>query len=200
MSDPKPHAPATLRNRDAILPVLQRVLPDTGTLLEIASGTGEHAAYMASRLPGTLLWQPSDGDPNALAGIDAHAIGNERILPALHLDVVARSWPIERAAAVFCANMVHIAPWRAAEGLFAGAARLLPQAAPLVLYGPFRRHGQHTAPSNAAFDQDLKLRNPRWGIRCLDSEVTPLATQHGFTLQEIVAMPANNLSVIFRRG
>ncbi|MDF3072390.1 MAG: SAM-dependent methyltransferase [Alphaproteobacteria bacterium] len=195
----KRHAPATLRNRDAILAVLQRIAPQDGVLLEIASGTGEHAAYMASNLPGPLRWQPSDGDADALSSIDAHAAGNPRILPALLVDVTARKWPIDRAAAMFCANMIHIAPWQASEGLFAGAGRVLTSGAPLVLYGPFKRDGAHTAPSNEAFDASLRSRDPSWGVRCLDSEIAPLAKRHGLVLGEIVPMPANNLSVIFRR-
>ena len=117
----------------------------------------------------------------------------------LHLDVVARSWPIERAAAVFCANMIHIAPWQASEGLFAGAGRILSSGAPMILYGPFKRHGAHTAPSNEAFDVSLKARDSRWGVRCLDTEVAPLAEPNGLAVDEIVEMPANNLSVVFRR-
>jgi hypothetical protein len=195
----KRHAPATLRNRDAILAVLQRIAPQDGVLLEIASGTGEHAAYMASNLPGPLRWQPSDGDADALSSIDAHAAGNPRILPALLVDVTAGKWPIDRAAAMFCANMIHIAPWQASEGLFAGAGRVLTSGAPLVLYGPFKRDGAHTAPSNEAFDASLRSRDPSWGVRCLDSEIAPLAKRHGLVLDEIVPMPANNLSVIFRR-
>lgn len=200
MSDPRPHAPATLRNRDAILAVLQRVLPPQGLLLEIASGTGEHAAFIAPRLPGTLRWQPTDAEAEALAGIDAHAAGEQCILKALRLDVTSPSWPLERAQAMFCANMIHIAPWPAAEGLFAGAGRLLPTGAPLVLYGPFKRNGRHTAPSNEAFDASLQARDPRWGVRCLDTQVTPLAQRNGLALDEIVPMPANNLSVVFRKG
>ena len=199
MSDHKRHAPATLRNRDAILAVLQGIAPKDGTLLEIASGTGEHAAYMASKLLGSLRWQPSDGDIGALSSIDAHAAGNPRILPALLVDVRATHWPIEQADAMFCANMIHIAPWQASEGLFAGAGRVLISGAPLVLYGPFKRDGAHTAASNEAFDVSLRSRDPSWGVRCLESEVVPLAKPHGLVLDEIVAMPANNLSVVFRR-
>jgi hypothetical protein len=199
VSDPRRHAPATVRNRDAILAVLQRALPHDGVLLEIASGTGEHAAYMASRLPGELRWRPSDGDAESLASIDAHAAGNPRILPAVTIDVTAPQWPVEKADVLFCANMIHIAPWQASQGLFAGAGRVLRAGSPLILYGPFRRHGAHTAPSNEAFDASLKSRDPSWGIRCLDTEVAPLAERHGFMIEEIVAMPANNLSVIFRR-
>ncbi len=200
MSDPRQHAPATLRNRDAILAVLKRVSPPQGLLLEIASGTGEHAAFIAPRLPGTLRWQPTDAEAEALAGIDAHAAGEQRILTALRLDVTAPAWPINSAQAMFCANMIHIAPWAAAEGLFAGAGRLLPAGAPLVLYGPFKRNGGHTAPSNEAFDASLQARDPRWGVRCLDTQVTPLAQRHGLALDEVVPMPANNLSVVFRRN
>ena len=200
--DPRRHAPATARNRDAILAVLQHMLPAQGTVLEVASGTGEHAAWFAPRLPEALRWQPSDADPDALAGIDAHArdSGSDRILPALHIDVTASKWPIERADAMFCANMIHIAPWIAAEGLFAGAALLLAPGGHLILYGPFRRHGAHTAPSNEAFDADLKARDARWGIRCLDGEVEPLAAANGFVLAEVAPMPANNFTVAFRRA
>lgn len=199
MSDPRRHAPATLRNRDAILAVLRRVLPAEGVMLEIASGTGEHAAYMASRLSSELRWQPSDGDADSLASIDTHATGNPRILPAVQIDVMSPNWPIKKADALFCANMIHIAPWQASQGLLAGAGKVLRAGAPLILYGPFRRNGAHTAPSNEAFDASLKSRDPSWGIRCLDTEIAPLAERHGLALEEIVAMPANNLSVIFSR-
>jgi SAM-dependent methyltransferase len=195
------HAPATLRNRDAILEVLRRVLPPTGLLLEVASGTGEHAAFMAPRLPTSLDWQPSEASIDALADIDAHA-GNancSRIRPAIFLNASDADWPVRSADAVFCCNMIHIAPWGAAEGLFAGSSRILPDAAPLILYGPFKRHGVHTAPSNETFDRGLRARDPRWGVRCLDTEVAPMAEKSGFALEEVVAMPANNLTVVFRR-
>lgn len=210
VEDPRRHAPATLRNRDAILAMLRDELPPHllrpdlfrtgGVLLEIASGSGEHAAFMAPQL-GPLTWQPSDFEAAALAGIDAHArdSGATNIRPAVQIDVTAAVWPLAAADAILCCNMIHIAPWAAAEGLFRGAARLLRQAeAPLILYGPFRRHGAHTAPSNAAFDDSLKSRDPRWGVRCLDTEVAPLAAQHGFVRHRIVEMPANNLAVAFR--
>lgn len=204
MTDPdsrRAHAPATLRNREPILAVLRRVLPEQGLLLEIASGTGEHAAFMAPRLGPALIWQPSDHRPEALADIDGNTGDADcpRIRPAILLDVCAATWPVERADAVYCANMIHIAPWAAAEGLFAGASRILPAGAPLVLYGPFQRHGAHTAPSNERFDAALRAQDPRWGVRCLDGEVQPLAESRGFALDEIVVMPANNLTVIFRR-
>jgi hypothetical protein len=200
LEPPPRHAPATLRNREPILAVLRRVLPAQGLLLEIASGTGEHAAFMASRLAPGLIWQPSDSRADALADIDGHGRDSDsRQRPAIVLDVCSSIWPIEAAAALFCANMIHIAPWAAAEGLFAGAARILATGAPLVLYGPFKRDGKHTASSNESFDAALRAQDARWGVRCLDDEVTPLAQCAGFAREEIVAMPANNLMVVFRQ-
>lgn len=195
------HAPATLRNREPILAVLQRVLPDNGLLLEVASGTGEHAAFMSPRLPPGLQWQPSEARAEALADIDGHAreAGCSRVRPAIVLDVCGAEWPLTAADAVFCCNMIHIAPWSAAEGLFAGAARILPRGAPLILYGPFKRQGRHTAPSNETFDAGLRAQESRWGVRCLDTEVTPLSERLGFERDEVVAVPANNLIVLFRR-
>lgn len=196
-----PHAPATLRNREPILAVLRRVLPQEGLLLEIASGTGEHAAYMAPRLPG-IAWQPSERETAALPDIDAHAAaaGAAGVRPAIRLDVGERPWPLARADALLCCNMIHIAPWAAAEGLFAGAGEVLPSGAPLLLYGPFRRDGVETAPSNLAFDRSLRERDPRWGLRSLEGEVLPLAARCGFALAETVEMPANNLTLLFRRS
>lgn len=195
------HAPATARNREAILAVLRRMLPAEGLLLEIASGTGEHAAFMACQLPGGLEWQPTDFRPDALADIDGYAAdsGCARIRRAMLLDTTAADWPVRTADAIFCANMIHIAPWAAAEGLFAGGARVLKAGAPLVLYGPFKRAGSHTAPSNERFDSALRAQDARWGVRCLDQEVIPLADRRGFTAEKIEPMPANNLTVIFRR-
>lgn len=194
------HAPATLRNREPILQVLKQVLPRRGLLLEIASGTGEHAAFMAPELA-ELFWQPSEKDPALLEDIDerTRSTGCERILPALHLDVTAAAWPLSHADAVFCCNMIHIAPWAAAEGMFAGAAQLLRPSALLILYGPFRRHGVHTAPSNAQFETWLQGMDPRFAVRCLEREVTPLARANGFALADISEMPANNFTVIWRR-
>jgi hypothetical protein len=194
------HSPATARNRESILAALRGLAPEAGLLLEIASGTGEHAAYLAPRLGAGLIWQPSDGDQSALSGINAHARASccPRIRPALHLDVCQPAWPIARADAIFCANMLHIAPWEAAIGLFNGSARLLAGNGPLIVYGPFKREGAHTAPSNAQFDADLRARDPRWGLRCLDREVAPLALTHGLALDGVVAMPANNLLLVFR--
>jgi hypothetical protein len=195
------HAPATLRNREPILAVLQRVLPPDGLLLEIASGSGEHAAFMAPRLPSGLEWQPSDANAGALADIDDYAKDAHcpRIRPAILLNACDADWPVTAADAMFCCNMIHIAPWDAAEGLFAGASRVLAAGAPLILYGPFKRIGTHTAPSNQTFDEGLRARDSRWGVRCLDSEVMPLAGRYGFVLDEVVAMPANNLVAVFRK-
>jgi len=193
-------APAVARNRDPILAVLREVLAAPGTVLEIASGSGEHAVHFASALP-HLVWQPTDPDAQALRSIAAHAAQAQlpNLLSPLELDASAALWPVPRADAIVSINMIHIAPWRAAVGLMAGAGRLLPPGAPLYLYGPYRRHGRHTAPSNAAFDESLRARNREWGVRDLD-EVAALASQHGFALEERVAMPANNLSVVFRRN
>jgi SAM-dependent methyltransferase len=199
-SDRRIFRPHVTRNRQPILDVLRRVLPPQGLVLEVASGSGEHAAYFAKELP-LLSWQPTDPDAEALASIAAHraAAGAANLLPPLQLDVTAQPWPVAHADAILCNNMIHIAPWAACEGLIAGAARLLPAGGILYLYGPYKIDGRHTAPSNQAFDDDLRARNPLWGIRHL-AEVVALATHHGFALAETAPMPANNLSVIFRRG
>lgn len=197
--DVRRFAPAAARNRDPILAVLRDRLPARGLLLEIASGSGEHAIHLAAAFPG-LTFQPSDPDPDARASIDAWraeaALPN--LLPALALDAVSADWPIARADAVLCINMIHIAPWSATEGLLQGAARLLPPGAPLILYGPYRREGRHTAPSNAEFDASLQARNPSWGVRALE-DVAALAAERGFAAPEVIGMPANNLMVVFRR-
>ena len=193
-------APAVARNRDLILAVLREVLAAPGTVLEIASGSGEHAVHFASALP-HLVWQPTDPDAQALRSIAAYAARAQlaNLLPPLELDATAAVWPVTQADAVVSINMIHIAPWAAAEGLLAGAARLLPAGSPLYLYGPYREHGRHTAPSNAAFDESLRARDPAWGVRDLDA-VVALAARHGLALQRTVAMPANNLSVVFHRN
>jgi SAM-dependent methyltransferase len=191
-------APAVARNREPILAVLRRVLAPAGTILEIASGTGEHAVHFAAALPG-VTWQPSDSDPDALRSIAAHreSAGLPNLFAPLELDVTAPAWPVDTADAVVSINMIHIAPWAAAEGLMAGAARLLAPNGVLFLYGPFMEDGRHTAPSNAAFDESLRAGNPAWGVRDL-GRVAALARGHGFELVERVEMPANNLSVVFR--
>ncbi|HVU39700.1 MAG TPA: DUF938 domain-containing protein [Xanthobacteraceae bacterium] len=199
-SDPRQFRPHVPRNRDPILDVLRLILPPKGLVLEVASGSGEHAAYFAQNLR-ALDWQPSDPDQEALASATAHRAEASlpNLLPPLPLDVTAAQWPVDRADTVICCNMIHIAPWAACEGLIAGAARVLAAGGLLYLYGPYKIGGRHTAPTNQAFDERLRAQNPAWGIRDLD-DVTALAARHGFALAETVPMPANNLSVIFRRG
>lgn len=197
--DPRRRAPAAARNRDPILAVLRDALPPSGLVLEAASGTGEHAVHFARALPG-LLWQPSDPDPAARASIAAwrEAEGLPNLLPPLELDAAAPQWPVERADAVVCINMIHISPWASAAGLLAGAGRLLAAGRPLVLYGPYRRAGHPIEPSNQAFDDDLRRRDPRWGLRNLE-DVSACALIHGLALDKVVEMPANNLSIVFRK-
>jgi SAM-dependent methyltransferase len=193
-------APATVRNGAAILDVLRAVLPRDGLVLELASGSGEHAVRFAGALP-ELRWQPSDPDRRALGSIAAHARGSglTNLLPPFELDARAEEWPVGRADAVVCINMIHIAPWAATEGLMAGAGRLLPDDGPLVVYGPYRIDGAHTAPSNALFDEDLRRRDPAWGVRDL-GDVVAVAQAQGLRLAERIAMPANNLSLVFRKA
>lgn len=234
MTEPKPwlineagaqarrHAPATLRNRDAICDVLRAHLPPNGTVLEIASGSGEHIVHFAQHMP-ALEWQPSDREPAALQSIaawstDARA-GN--ILPPLLIDVAHPDWPVENADAMsristgpnsrvsdnsgahqkfdacVCINMVHISEWGATLGLFRGCARLLTEQAPIILYGPYLEQGVETAASNLAFDQSLKARNPEWGLRHLD-EVDRVASEYGFERASRHEMPANNLTLVYR--
>jgi len=203
MTDPtrdlRRSAPAALRNRQPLLDVLRDVLPCGGEVLEIASGTGEHVVFFAAALP-EITWRPSDPDPEARASIAAwtDAEGVRNVGPPLDIDASAPVWPVARADAVLCINMIHIAPWATAEGLMAGASHLLASGAPLVLYGPFRREGRHTAPSNAEFDRALRARNPAWGVRDLEA-VRDLAADHGMRLDRWVEMPANNLTLIFHR-
>ncbi|MBX3218448.1 MAG: DUF938 domain-containing protein [Labilithrix sp.] len=200
MNDPRRFAPATARNRDAILAVLARVVPAGANVLEIASGSGEHAVYLAPRLD-VASWQPTDADAEARRSIDAWRAEAraDRVLPALALDVTA-PWPRLPAApdAIVCANMIHIAPWSACLGLLEGAATILAPAGILYLYGPYRRGGRHTAPSNEAFDASLRSRDPAWGVRDLES-VTAEAAARGLGLVDVVEMPAQNLSVVLRK-
>lgn len=192
-------SPAAERNREPIAAILRDVLPPRGTVLEIASGTGQHAAFFAQQFP-HLTWQPSDPDDSALASVRAwveHA-GAGNLLPPLRLDVTDTTWPVESADAVVNINMVHISPWRACEGLMEGAARLLGPGSVLFMYGPYRVEGRPTAPSNEAFDASLRARDPSWGLRYLH-EVEAEASKHAFELESVHDMPANNLSVVFRR-
>jgi SAM-dependent methyltransferase len=193
------HAAATERNREPILEVLRRVLPPTGLVLEIASGTGQHVTFFARALP-ELQWQPSDPSAAHLESIRAwsDASGAENLAPAVSLDVERQPWPVTRADAILTINMVHIAPWSAAEALFEGAARLLPPTGVLYLYGPYKRGGRHTAESNQRFDERLRSEDARWGLRDLE-DLEDLAARVGFGAPEIVPMPANNLSLVWRR-
>ncbi len=194
----KRSSPATERNRDPIAAVLREVLPPHGMVLEVASGSGEHATCFAGHFP-TLDWQPSDPDPDALTSIAAWAADADlpNLREPVQLDATG-TWPITQADAVLCINMVHISPWAATLGLLDGAARLLGPGAPLYLYGPYRRAGVATAPSNEAFDMSLKARNRAWGLRNLE-DVAAEAERHSLRLDRVIEMPANNLSVVFRR-
>ena len=188
--------PATSRNREPILVVLRQVLPQQGVVLEIASGSGQHVAWFGASFP-LLRWQPSSPAPEERASITAWTgdLGNVR--PPLPLDTTVEPWPIGAADAMLCINMVHISPWAATLGLLAGAARVLPPGAPLVLYGPYMVDGTHTAPSNAAFDRSLRQRDSRWGVRDISEVVA--AADGTLTLEQTFPMPANNLTLVFRR-
>jgi hypothetical protein len=194
------HAPATLRNREPIAAVLARELPASGTVLEVASGTGEHAVFFAARFP-ALRWQPSDVCPEALASIAAYLADytGANLAPPLLLDAAApASWPVDAVDAVLCINMVHISPWEATEGLFVGAARVLRgSGGPLLLYGPFWEEGVAPAPSNLDFDASLRARNPLWGLRKAEA-LDKLAGAQGLARSARYAMPANNLMLVYR--
>lgn len=191
----KRHAPATERNRDPIAAVLAEALPAQGTVIEIASGTGEHVAFFAERFP-VLTWQPSDPDGDALASIAAWSEGRANILPPLEIDASAGDFPA--ADAILCVNMVHISPWEATLGLLAGAGEALAPGAPLILYGPYRREGVETAPSNEQFELWLKDKDPRFGLRFVEA-VSAAAAAQGLSLERLVEMPANNLMLVYRK-
>jgi len=195
----KRHAPAAGRNREPIAAVLTEDLPSSGLVLEVASGTGEHAAHFARTFP-HLTWQPSDPDAAARASIEAwrEEEGLANLAPPLDLDAASAIWPIERADAVLCVNMAHISPIAATEGLVAGAARLIGPGAPLILYGPWLEADVETAPSNLAFDADLKARCAEWGLRRLEW-LDGVARATGFRRTRRVAMPANNLALVYRK-
>jgi len=193
-------APAALRNREPIAEVLAEWLPAGGLVLEIASGTGEHAVFFAERFP-SLEWQPSDVHPDALASIAAWREANDlaNLRPPLVIDASSPDWPIDEADAVLSINMVHISPWTSALGLIAGAARLLRTGAPLILYGPWLKDDVPAVPSNLDFDADLKRRNPQWGLRRVE-DFAAAAEPMGFTLEATRQMPANNLMLLFRKA
>jgi len=195
----KDFAPAAERNRQPILDVLRRMLPPTGLVLEVASGTGQHAIFFSEHLP-ALQWQPTDASSEALWSIGTRVdeSARENLLAPLELDVRSSPWPLTSADALVCINMIHISPWETTEALFHGASNLLAGGCPLITYGPYRFHGEHTAPSNAAFDQSLRSRNARWGVRDLD-ELLELGGRTGFTLEEQVVMPANNMTLVWTR-
>ena len=198
--DPRRHSPAAERNRAPILAELQRVLPARGLMLEIASGTGQHAAHFAAGLPG-WRWQPTDAEARSLVSIDAWCAGVANVLPAQPLDVTAATWPAAPAQvdAIYCANMLHIAPWPCCAALMSGAARHLAPDGLLVLYGPYLVDGEPTAPGNLAFDADLRRRDPAWGVRRL-GDVLQQAEAAGMCLRERIAMPANNLLLVLARA
>ena len=192
-------APAAERNQGPILEVLQRVLPPRGLVLEIGSGTGQHVVHFAKALS-QLSWQPSDPDAENRQSIAlwsrVEELGN--VKPPLALDVRVRPWPIDAADAIVCINVVHVSPWAATLALFEGVREVLPREGVLFLYGPYRRGGRHTAPSNEKFDADLRAHNPEWGLRDI-GELAEVADRAGFALAEIVDMPANNFSLVFRK-
>jgi Protein of unknown function (DUF938) len=198
--DPRSHSPAAERNRAPILAQLQRLLPASGVLLEVASGTGQHAAHCAAAMPGWRWW-PSDPEPRSWPSIAAWCDGVPNVAAALPLDVLHQPWPGVPAQvdAIFNANMLHISPWPTCAALMQGAARHLAASGVLLLYGPFLRDDENTAPSNLAFDADLRARDSRWGIRRL-VDVQAQAAAMGLVLTEPVPMPANNLLLVFRRA
>jgi len=198
--DPRDTAPSAERNKQPILEVLARVLPPTGLVLEIGSGTGQHVTHFARALP-KLTFQPSEMDesrhPSIAAWIAHEKLANVR--PPMAFDVTQRPWPVRAADAIICINVIHISPWEATQALMQGAGEILPPGGVLVTYGPYRQEGRHTAPSNEAFDASLKARDPRWGVRNLES-VTAVANEAGLELEEVAAMPANNFTLVFRKA
>lgn len=195
--DPRLSFPATARNRDAIADVLTPHLENAARVLEVASGSGQHIAHMAPLFP-HVTWQPSDPDALHRASIAAWTAGMTNVLAPLALDATAAAWDVEACDMVFCANMIHIAPWAACLGLFARTAEALNPDGCFILYGPFMEDGRHNAESNARFDASLKARDPDWGIRDL-SVLKGLAAGHGLAFEGRAAMPANNFTVFFRR-
>ncbi|SOE08798.1 uncharacterized protein DUF938 [Hoeflea halophila] len=197
--DPRFSSPSALRNREPIADLLAHVLPANGTVLEIASGSGEHVIHFARRFP-NLKWQPSDPAPDARASVDAWVTAEKlsNVLRPLDLDATSETWPISQADAMIAINMIHISPWPATRGLLRHAGQLLPGGGSLVLYGPYRREGQPLVASNAEFDASLRARNPEWGIRQLE-EIASLANQSGLSLTSVTELPANNLGVVFTR-
>jgi hypothetical protein len=199
LTDGRLVSPSADRNKGPILAVLERILPPTGTVLEIASGTGQHVVHFARALR-RLTWQPSDVEAECLRSISAWLSAQRlpNLRQPIELDVRALPWPVGAVDAVVCANLLHIAPWPVVPALFAGAGAALPASGPLYLYGPYSLQGRHTAVSNQIFDRALRAHDPEWGVRDL-AEVARAAEEHGFELAETADMPANNLSVVFRK-
>jgi SAM-dependent methyltransferase len=206
-ADQRKFAPATQRNREAILEVLLQILPQNGTILEVASGTGEHAVFFSQYLT-PRTWLPSDPNPELRASIRAWSeyLPCDNLQPPLDLDAISPIWPVEKQplpepniSAIVNINMIHISPWSACLGLMAGAGRILPPGGILYLYGPYKQNGEHTAPSNAAFDESLQAQNPDWGVRNLEDVVTA-ATAQNLKLSQTYTMPANNFSLVFKRN
>jgi Protein of unknown function (DUF938) len=191
------YAPATERNREAILSVLKSILPTQGKVLEIAGGTGEHITFWAPYFP-NITWQPSDPDPMHLASIEGWIaqLPAANILSPVQIDVTNQTWGIDSVEVILCVNMIHIAPWAACLGLLQGAQSLLSKGGLLYLYGPFKQQGKHTAPSNEAFDLSLRAQDPSWGVRDLEA-VIDSAQKYDLHVQQVIPMPANNLSVVF---
>lgn len=192
-------SPAAERNREPIAARLAELLPASGSVLEIASGSGQHAVHFAKAFP-SLRWQPTDPDPDALRSISAwqEEAALPNLAPPLELDVTQSRWPVDSVQAIVAINMVHISPWEATEALLRGAAALLPDGAPLILYGPYILADRPTAPSNLAFDRSLRSRNPLWGVRALD-KVTTAASGLGLARHAVYEMPANNFLIEFRK-
>lgn len=199
-ADGKWFTSAAERNKGPILDVLARVLPRQGVVLEVASGTGQHVVQFAKALPG-LAWQPSDPDPELRESIALHVREQQlaNVRPPVDLDVSRLPWPLQAADAIVCINMIHVAPWSATPALFEGAKALLPTGHVLFLYGPYRRFGRHTSGSNEQFDAVLRAQDPEWSLRDLEA-VSEAAASSGLALAEVVEMPANNFSLIFKRG
>ena len=195
--DERETAPSAERNKGPILEVVRRVLPARGVVLDLGSGSGQHVAHFAAALP-SLVFQPSELDTARHPSIRAWTCELQNVRPPIELDMARRPWPIEAADAIICINVIHISPWRATLALMEGAGELLPSQGVVITYGPYRRGGRHTAPSNEEFDADLRSRNPEWGVRDME-EVEAAAQRAGLRLEEAVAMPANNFTLVFRR-
>ncbi|MEZ4287164.1 MAG: DUF938 domain-containing protein [Polyangiales bacterium] len=193
-------AAAAERNKQAIADALELVLPNEGVVLEVASGTGQHAAYFAERFP-LLTWQPSDANEDDLRSIRAYvdACRFRNLRAPIVFDTRQSNLPFSSAGAIVCINMIHISPWESTDGLFRTATRLLSADAPLITYGPYRLNGEHTAPSNAAFDERLRTSNPSWGVRDI-AELERLGAEHGLSLAQTIEMPVNNKTLVWRKS